>query len=561
MSKRGLRIIITLMVLSVVGLIAFQGYWIIRTIKLSEERFQQDVLTAMDKVAGRMERYEVLDMAYDNFRTSFSWMGPQLGKQGDTIELIEGTFKRLRLPAGADTIILPSTPGFQVYTFDEEDTIDKQSYSFYLGEEGKAELQELKAHKLQLKAEMEALQNELVITHSMEDSLVVFREKVMEDFEKVVRKTEIFNEVLVELMQVPPPLHERIDEASLEVLLVEELLNMGIDTDFRFAVDGPDSPLMVFSSEEKTLLHAPPPPQLESFARSPYRVRLFPNDIISDSYYLSVVFPDKSSYIFRKIWGTLLAGLLLVGIIVFCFAYTIRTLLQQKKLSEMKNDFINNMTHEFKTPISTVALATEALRDPEISNHNDFRDRYLKVIAEENERLAKQVEKVLQIARLEKQDLKLNLDAVSVHEVIDKALENIQLQVNARGGVLEKNLDAGVDTVLADRLHLSNIIYNLLDNANKYSPESPSISIRTKSAGDGVVINIIDKGIGISRDALNKIFDKFYRVPTGNLHDVKGFGLGLAYVKSIVEAHGGYVRVQSEPRKGSNFEVFIPYAK
>lgn len=561
MSKRGLRIIITLMVLSVVGLIAFQGYWIIRTIKLSEERFQQDVLTAMDKVAGRMERYEVLDMAYDNFRTSFSWMGPQLGKQGDTIELIEGTFKRLRLPAGVDTIILPSTPGFQVYTFDEEDTIDKQSYSFYLGEEGKAELQELKAHKLQLKAEMEALQNELVITHSMEDSLVVFREKVMEDFEKVVRKTEIFNEVLVELMQVPPPLHERIDEASLEVLLVEELLNMGIDTDFRFAVDGPDSPLMVFSSEEKTLLHAPPPPQLESFARSPYRVRLFPNDIISDSYYLSVVFPDKSSYIFRKIWGTLLAGLLLVGIIVFCFAYTIRTLLQQKKLSEMKNDFINNMTHEFKTPISTVALATEALRDPEISNHNDFRDRYLKVIAEENERLAKQVEKVLQIARLEKQDLKLNLDAVSVHEVIDKALENIQLQVNARGGVLEKNLDAGVDTVLADRLHLSNIIYNLLDNANKYSPESPNISIRTKSAGDGVVINIIDKGIGISRDALNKIFDKFYRVPTGNLHDVKGFGLGLAYVKSIVEAHGGYVRVQSEPRKGSNFEVFIPYAK
>ena len=561
MSKRGLRIIITLMVLSVVGLIAFQGYWIIRTIKLSEERFQQDVLTAMDKVAGRMERYEVLDMAYDNFRTSFSWMGPQLGKQGDTIELIEGTFKRLRLPAGVDTIILPSTPGFQVYTFDEEDTIDKQSYSFYLGEEGKADLQELKAHKLQLKAEMEALQNELVITHSMEDSLVVFREKVMEDFEKVVRKTEIFNEVLVELMQVPPPLHERIDEASLEVLLVEELLNMGIDTDFRFAVDGPDSPLMVFSSEEKTLLHAPPPPQLESFARSPYRVRLFPNDIISDSYYLSVVFPDKSSYIFRKIWGTLLAGLLLVGIIVFCFAYTIRTLLQQKKLSEMKNDFINNMTHEFKTPISTVALATEALRDPEISNHNDFRDRYLKVIAEENERLAKQVEKVLQIARLEKQDLKLNLDAVSVHEVIDKALENIQLQVNARGGVLEKNLDAGVDTVLADRLHLSNIIYNLLDNANKYSPESPNISIRTKSAGDGVVINIIDKGIGISRDALNKIFDKFYRVPTGNLHDVKGFGLGLAYVKSIVEAHGGYVRVQSEPRKGSNFEVFIPYAK
>lgn len=557
---RGLRIIIGLMVIAVVGLIAFQGYWIIRTVNLSEARFQQDVLMAMDRVAARMERYEVLDMAYDNFRTSFQWMGPGLKADGDSVELIEGTFKRLRLPPGTDTLVLNAShgPGFQIFTFGDEDTLDEH-IAFHFDHNSQAQAFELKEKSIRLKAEMKALQNEFVISEELEDSLALYRERVVRDFEKVVRKTEMFNEVLVELMQVPPPLHERIDEKSLEVLLVEELLNMGIDTDFRFAVDGPDNPLMVFSSQDQALVMTPPPAETLAFAESPFRVRLFPNDIINDSYYLSVVFPDKTSYIFRKIWGTLLAALVLVGIIVFCFTYTVRTLLQQKKLSEMKNDFINNMTHEFKTPISTVALATEALRDPEISSHHDFRDRYLKIIAEENDRLAKQVEKVLQIARLEKQDLKLNLDEVSVHEVIDKALENIQLQVSARGGVLEKKLDALNDTVLADRLHLSNIIYNLLDNANKYSPGSPEISIHTQSAGNGVIINIIDKGIGISRDAVSKIFDKFYRVPTGNLHDVKGFGLGLAYVKSIVEAHGGHVRVQSEPRKGSNFEVFIPY--
>ena len=217
------------------------------------------------------------------------------------------------------------------------------------------------------------------------------------------------------------------------------------------------------------------------------------------------------------------------------------------------------MTHEFKTPIATVSLACEALQDEQIVASGSMRNRYMKIITDENKRLGLQVEKVLQMATLDKQDFKLKVDKVNVHEIIEKVLANIDLQVQKRGGHVHKQLEAEFLVVEADEMHLTNIIYNLLDNANKYSPEHPEIVIKTKSSAKGIFINIIDQGIGMSREALNKIFDKFYRVPTGNLHDVKGFGLGLAYVKSMIEAHGGSITVKSEPKSGSNFEIYLPF--
>lgn len=216
------------------------------------------------------------------------------------------------------------------------------------------------------------------------------------------------------------------------------------------------------------------------------------------------------------------------------------------------------MTHEFKTPISTVSLACEALQDKEISENMHIRERYLTIIKVENKRLAMQVEKVLQMATLDKGEFNLKLSDVNVNQVIEEAVSNIYMQVEKKGGSVEKVLEAGEPMIQADELHLSNIIRNLLDNANKYSPFEPKITVRTEDKPNGISIKIIDKGIGLAKESLNKIFDKFYRVPTGNVHDFKGFGLGLAYVKTMVEAHGGSINVKSELNKGSMFELFFP---
>ena len=250
----------------------------------------------------------------------------------------------------------------------------------------------------------------------------------------------------------------------------------------------------------------------------------------------------------------------LVLVILFCFGYSIKTIIRQKKLSEMKNDFINNMTHELKTPISTVSLAVEALNDKDIEQ-SPLRDRYIRVIGEENKRLGEQVEKVLQIAAIDRKDYNLKEEMLQMNEMVKNATEHIIMQVEQRGGRLNVIENAKNDLVLGDEMHLTNIIVNLLDNANKYSPDAPNITLRTESDGDDFLVSIQDRGIGMTREQQKHIFEKFYRVPTGDLHNVKGFGLGLAYVQRMVEAHGGSIHVDSEPGKGSKFSISLPLAK
>ena len=234
-------------------------------------------------------------------------------------------------------------------------------------------------------------------------------------------------------------------------------------------------------------------------------------------------------------------------------------ILRQKKISEVKNDFINNMTHEFKTPIATVSLATEALQDDDIKGNKAFVERYVSVIQEENKRLGMQVERVLQIASLDKKDFKLKIEEANLHQIIEKALVNINILVEKRGGSISSQLLASNPIIEADKVHLTNIVYNLLDNANKYSPDAPQINIRTENISTGVILKISDEGIGMSKEASQKIFDKFYRVSTGNVHDVKGFGLGLSYVKNIIDMHHGSINVKSEPGKGSTFKIILPF--
>jgi two-component system phosphate regulon sensor histidine kinase PhoR len=217
------------------------------------------------------------------------------------------------------------------------------------------------------------------------------------------------------------------------------------------------------------------------------------------------------------------------------------------------------MTHEFKTPISTISLASELLQDPSVASMPSASARYLDMIKAESKRLHLQVDKVLQVARLERSDFKLNIQPLDLHDIIESAIQNIFIQVEKRGGKISLDLRADKSNIEADEVHITNIISNLVDNANKYSPKNPEIKIQTESMQSGIRLSVTDNGLGISKKMKDKVFDKFYRVPTGDLHDVKGFGLGLSYVKTMVEAHGGSISVDSELGKGSTFKIFIPY--
>jgi len=291
--------------------------------------------------------------------------------------------------------------------------------------------------------------------------------------------------------------------------------------------------------------------------KAEYRISLFSNEI-SEPGHLNLYFPGKTRFLWSSFIPILLMSTIFTGLLLFCFSYTVYVIFQQKKISEMKTDFINNMTHEFKTPIATISLASDSILSPVILDSKEKVKRFIGIIKQENARMLSQVEKVLQMAQIEKNDLNLKMGAVNVHELIENAVINADLKVQTKGGKIETSLEAKNPEIKADQTHISNIINNLLDNAEKYTPNEPKISIATKNTNKGLEISITDNGIGMTKEAQKHIFEKFYRVHTGNVHDVKGFGLGLSYVKAMVEAHGGKVTVKSEIGKGSTFTVFLP---
>lgn len=255
----------------------------------------------------------------------------------------------------------------------------------------------------------------------------------------------------------------------------------------------------------------------------------------------------------------IILSVLFIAITFFSFLYTVLTILRQKKIAEMKTDFINNMTHEFKTPIATISLAVDSIQSPNIKTDPDKVERFAHIIKEENKRMLVQVEKVLQMAQFNNKRLKLSVEYVDVHRLLTQAKEHIELQVKRRGGEVTINLDATTHIIRGDENHLSNIFHNLLDNANKYSPDEPKIEIRTKDGNGGIIIEIEDHGQGMNREQIKNIFEKFYRIHTGNVHNIKGFGLGLSYVKAMVDAHHGQIHVSSKVGKGSTFQLFFPY--
>ncbi len=402
----------------------------------------------------------------------------------------------------------------------------------------------------------------------------------LDSVQKINNKKEILDDLASEFQQANVPLHKRIKPEILDSLLLIELANNGIMLKYSYQISSNKNSRILFRHASDNNLDFEP--------ENTYKAALFPKDMVREGGYLMVSFPEKNSLILKNMNSILASSIGLLLILTGSFAYTIFSILRQKKISEMKTDFINNMTHEFKTPVATIMIASEALRDPDVNEDRKRVNKLAGIIYDENIRLGNHInirlgdhiERVLNIARIEKDDLKierkevnihdlihavsdsmsLQLQKKNIHDLIHAVSDSMSLQLQKKNATIQMNLEAEKSTIMGDELHLSNVFYNLIDNAIKYSKEAPVISINSNNLNRDFVITVTDNGIGMGRDQQKKIFEQFYRIPTGNLHDVKGFGLGLSYVNNMVKRMGGTIKVKSEKDKGSEFELRFPLA-
>ncbi len=341
-----------------------------------------------------------------------------------------------------------------------------------------------------------------------------------------------------------------IDTVQLKTVLNNELKNRDIPIGFQFGIFS-DSILCARSEAADSA----------GLANSEYKVKLYPNSIFDRNLQLSVVFPDRENFIFRSLNWLLVASLLFSFFILAAFSGSIYYILRQKKISEMKSDFINNMTHEFKTPIATISVAADSINNEKVISNAEKVRYFTGMIKKENARMNRQVEDILTIARLDKKEFEFKWETIDVHDLLKDAMQGILIQVEKREGKMATKFEASNPSVTTDKIHCTNVFYNLLDNAIKYSTVAPQIIISTQNKPKGVLVSVEDKGIGMTKSVQSKIFEKFYRQESGNVHNVKGFGLGLSYAKAVVEANHGNISVQSEPGKGSKFDIFLPFVR
>lgn len=366
---------------------------------------------------------------------------------------------------------------------------------------------------------------------------------------KLKAKTVFFENVINRMIRKEINLEERIDRETLKKIIQDKLDANGIDLPYEFAVRTPEEEYYL-KSEDFTL----------DYVKKMYEILMYPNDILAAQHHLVLYFTKDKSYVNKDMPQPVLTSVILTIIISLMFAFTMLVIFKQRKLSELKNDFISNMTHELKTPISTISLASQMLKDSGISLDRSRIDSVTKIIDDESQRLGFQVDKVLQTSLFEKGRIHMKFKELDVHRLIHNAVSNMKLKVSNKGGTIKDELNAKKCNLAVDEMHFTNLVFNLLDNAVKYSREGvpPEISITTQDRPKGLFISVSDNGVGIPREHLKKIFNKFYRVQKGNVHNVKGFGLGLSYVKRIIDEHGGTINVKSELGKGTTFEIFIP---
>ena len=577
MTKRKIQYIIALMAFALLGLIAFQMYWLGFTVRSKNDQFGSDVRDAMQQVVRKLSQQEMYyfmqrKIASDENQKQLMAIAKPLEQKvkvkkkkpqtivpnNSSLAMNLNKMKDRQFPS--DILV---SKGVEILP--NGDIREHQEFSIDLNNEdaislmnGQKQIDEIfgeaiQRHNQMVQDSMNKSKPLIAKKIKIKKSQIDRRDEYAETAQKVRNKTEMAKEVFNDYLFKKRSIYERVNYQVLDSLLRYEVKMKGIEIPFEYGISSLENPSYLhYASSMKYKVSG-----LKS-DKDTYMVNLFPNDYSNSESYLRVYFPNQDRYIIRNIWMMYATSLLLILVVLGCFYVAVSTIVKQKQLADIKNDFINNMTHEFKTPISTISLATQMLGDEAVTASSSMFKRYLGIIRDENKRLGSQVEKVLQTAQMERGEVRLNLGAVNVHQIIERVLENISPQIELREGIIDMDLQAENPEIQADEVHLTNIIFNLLDNANKYSPEKPIIKITTENTEKGLSIKVIDQGIGMTKESIKQIFEKFYRVPTGNVHDVKGFGLGLSYVKKMVEEHHGRINVVSKIGEGSEFEVVLP---
>lgn len=513
MNKRLFVLLIGLMSFSLIGIIGVQYYWISDAYRTKQEQFTINARSVIRSVADKI-RYKEIENVYNLYSPQF------------------------------DTITIPdnvSITTLQFLTRNSEtnethiftDGLLEQDYKFSpnIFDIGQDTIFFKKLTNKRTKSTISTGLDGHSVLQTKEES-----SERMQDFEK--KQFENFIRDIAGLL----PIYKRISAEEIRSLLEEGLKDAGLKTDFEFAVHSHQIQTKVRSAN------------FEPHEESTYFVSLFPNDR-NTNYELYVDFPDKRKILRNEVFGIAVLSLVFTTIIILAYGGAIQQIYKQRQISQIKTDFINNMTHEFKTPIATINLALDSLKNPKVKDNREFLERYLQMIRDENKRMHAQVENVLRISKLEKNELDLPKEVVDLKEITEEAINHLLLIVENEGGYIKTHFGALRNTVLANRSHMTNVIVNILDNAIKYSESEPKIDVYTENVKDSILLKIRDQGPGMSKNVQKRIFEKFYREHTGDIHNVKGHGLGLAYVKSIIDDHGAEIYVESEKGKGSTFII------
>jgi len=504
------------------GLILLQVFWIKSATDLKEKQFKQLVNNTLADVSRQLESYYTSvklekmikgDDVGDEIHVTWNIESDHAHEKGIYIDSEKSPMEEVKVLTHGEKYVQQT---FEIY----DDTLLIIAY------EGKK-----KRDTIHLDVPKEELTRKKI-------------EKSIQEQEILVKK------VMQKMLMEEISFEQRIGRKEFEKILISNLVDRGIDLKYEYAVlENNKSEVYITDHFNK---------KTDQYI---YRTSLLSDKLHEKNTYLYIYFPGQHKLLAGSIGLLGSSSMILTIVIVAIFALTLYVIYRQKRLSEIKNDFVNNMTHELKTPISTISLASQMLNDKSIALEKKNMDNISRIIQTESKRLGYQVEKVLQMAVFDQGHLILKKSEVDMHDLISTVVQNFKLQLENNKGQLEYSLEAASATVRGDRVHLMNVISNLFDNAVKYSPELPVVIVSSSSNGDKFIFRIKDNGIGISKENQKKIFDKFFRVSTGNIHDVQGFGLGLSYVKLIVEQHGGSISCSSELGSGTQFEIVLPLYK
>lgn len=541
--KQSFFVLITVMALALLALVALQYYWMSRSYQQQSQLFDATVNRTLQEVVEQLEKAEAVNLLAAKVKPLANTVSIQKKVILRPKKKIKQS-KRFQFSIGGANVNVDSLhldDAIQHFSI-TMDSSGVQNAQIVINGEGKRDTSKEKKMVFIKEWTGEGLH---VNTASSGNVKVIT--EFFDSIKTVDRQVAVFQDLATEVGRSKRSLKERLDTAQLDTLLKQHLREQGIDLPYVYRLEEQKKDSLIV---QKTALSRLP--------EEDYRVRLFPADYLSAAGYLTISFPGKERYIHQQLMIIAGGSGLLILVIISCFAITILTMLRQKKLSELKTEFINNMTHEFKTPVATIMLASEALKDEEISHNQDRVEQLAGVIYDENQRLGNHVERVLNMAGLEREEFSIRKEQVAIRPLLEEVLKSLKLQLDQRGARVETHLNTCPEIITADRFHLQQVLFNLLDNANKYGGEQPHIRIHAEQDGEQLLMQVIDNGIGMTRDEQKHIFDAFYRVPTGNVHNVKGFGLGLSYVRQIIRLHKGTIKVSSTKGQGTLFEIRLP---